>query len=199
MKKMTRAFLALFALVLVAAACGGDSGSIDVEDARYRLARADLGAGYMTITNTTDNDVTLEGASAPGIGRIELHETTMADDGTMAMAEVPEGFTIASGQTVTLEPGGKHLMLFDAEGNDDLTITLDFGDTTVEVGAPFDAEASAAAAEMGEMDHSSHGDEDHSDHGDEDHSEHGDEDHSEHDDEDHSEHGDEDHSEHGDS
>ena len=45
-----RAVLLLTALVLVAASCGGgDDGSIEIEDARYRLARSDLGAGYLSI------------------------------------------------------------------------------------------------------------------------------------------------------
>lgn len=146
-QSLLRALLVLTALVLVAASCGGsdDAGAIEIEDARYRLARADLGAGYLSISNTTGSDVTLRGASAEGVGRIELHESLLGDDGTMAMAARPEGFVIASGETVTLEPGGKHLMLFDPTGTDDLTISFDFGDQTIDVLAAYDAEASASA------------------------------------------------------
>ena len=137
------------ALALLATACGGsdDAGAIEVDDARYRIARSDLGAGYLSITNTTDTDVTLESASAEGVGRIELHESLLGDDGTMAMEARPNGFVVAAGQTVTLEPGGKHLMIFDPVGTDDLTVTLDFGDKTIQVVAAYDAEASAAVTD----------------------------------------------------
>jgi len=173
----------VFALVvgLVATACGGgDSGSIEVQEARFRLAREDLGAGYMTISNTTGDDVTLEAVSADGVGRIELHESVAADDGTMAMESRPDGFLIEAGQTVSLQPGGKHLMLFDPENTDDLTLDLDFGDQTVSVVASFDEEASAMS-DMDDMDHSEHGGSEHGgDHKDDDAMD--DMDHSEHDD-----------------
>ena len=98
--------------------------------------------------------MTLQGASAEGVGRIELHESLLGDDGTMAMEARPDGFVVAAGETVTLEPGGKHLMIFDPTGTDDLTVSLDFGDETVEVLAPFDAEASAGSSDaMADMDH----------------------------------------------
>ena len=99
---VARIALLFTALMLLAIACGGsdDSGGIEIQDARYRLARADLGAGYMSISNTTDTDVTLRGVSAEDVGRVEMHETVMGDDGTMAMESRPEGFVIASGQTI---------------------------------------------------------------------------------------------------
>lgn len=156
-KTLTRVLGALVAVVLLATACGGSDGSIEVLDARYRLSRSDLGAGYLTVTNTTGSDVTLQAASAPGIGRIELHESLASDDGVMSMEPRPDGFVIPAGETVSLQPGGKHLMLFDAEGTEDLTITLDFGDESIEVLAAYDADASAAAMSddaMDDMDHS---------------------------------------------
>lgn len=154
--------LLLTTVTLVAVSCGGsdNSGAIDVEDARYRLAKSDLGAGYMSISNTTGTDVTLEGASAEGAGRIELHESLLDDDGTMTMQARPEGFAIAAGETITLEPGGKHLMIFDPLGIDDLTVTLDFGDKTVDILAAYDAEASASAMTDGATDVMDHMDDD---------------------------------------
>ncbi len=152
-------FLSTFGLVAVS--CGGDdlgaiedSGAIEVEDARYRIARPDLGAGYLLISNTTDTDMTLEGASAEGVGRIELHESVLGDDGTMAMEARPDGFVIASGTVLRLEPGGKHLMIFDPVGTADLAVSLHFGSVTVEVVARYDAKTSAMTDDsMGDMDH----------------------------------------------
>lgn len=161
-KPISRAVLLLVALVMIATSCGGDDGSLEVQDARYRLSRSDLGAGYMSISNTTSDDVRLESATAEGVGRIELHESLAKDDGTMAMEARPDGFVIAAGQTITLEPGGKHLMLFDPTGTDDLTLFLDFGDATIEVVAEFDADASASMDDdaMGDMDDTDHSDDD---------------------------------------
>jgi hypothetical protein len=54
-------------------------------------------------------------------------------------------------------------MIFDPEGTDDLTISLDFGDETIEILAPYDAEASADAmsdSSMADMDDTEHGDDD---------------------------------------
>ena len=45
-------FLALVTLVIVLASCG-DDGTIEVIDARFRITPNDLGAGYLTITNST--------------------------------------------------------------------------------------------------------------------------------------------------
>lgn len=153
-KSVLRIVLLFTALAMLATACGGsdDSGAIEIQNARYRLARADLGAGYMMISNTTDTDVTLQAASAEGVGRVEIHESILGDDGVMAMEARPEGFLIAAGQSITLEPGGKHLMIFDPVGTDDRTFTLDFGDETIDVVLTYDAEASAAAAsDMADM------------------------------------------------
>jgi len=155
-KSLSRLLLAFLAIALVATACGGDDGSLEVENARYRLGRPDLGAAYLELTNTTGEDVTIQSASAEGVGRIELHETLMGDDGAMTMEEATEGFTIADGETLVLEPGGKHLMIFDPEGTEDLDIVLDFGDETIEFVATYDAEASAdtsGSMDMDDMDH----------------------------------------------
>ena len=123
-------FLSTFGLVAVS--CGGDDlGAIE-----------DSGA------------MTLEGASAEGVGRIELHESVLGDDGTMAMEARPDGFVIASGTVLRLEPGGKHLMIFDPVGTADLAVSLHFGSVTVEVVARYDAKTSAMTDDsMGDMDH----------------------------------------------
>ena len=190
MRKFSRVLAIFAAVLLTAAACGGgDSGSIQVENASFRLTPNDLGAGYVTITNTTSDAVTLAGASAEGIGRIELHET-MQNDGIVNMEARPEGFTIEPGETIALEPGGKHMMLFEPSVDGDVMINLDFGSEIVPVLASFDELGSAlASATDGADDHDHDGegaDHDGHDHDDEaadhdaevvDHSEH---DHADH-------------------
>ena len=99
-----------------------------------------LSAGYGTITNNGDADVTLVGASVPFDATVEIHETTTDADGTMMMQEVPEGFVVPAGGSFTLEPGGPHIMLIDIDpaditGTIELTMIFDDG-TEVTVGAP---------------------------------------------------------------
>lgn len=153
LRSLTRLFGAALLIAVIAAACGSDdAGGIDVSEAQFRTTPNGLGAGYLTISNTTDDPVTLRAASSPEVERIELHESEM-QDGVMQMTPRPEGFTVDPGAQVVLEPGGKHLMLFSPEpSGDELQITLDFGTETIVVAAEFDAEASAAHDGMDDMD-----------------------------------------------
>ena len=70
------------------------------------------GAAFMVIHNSTDFDDALVGASSPAAAVVEIHQTSMADDGTMAMAPVAE-VPIPAGGDAVLEPGGYHVMLID--------------------------------------------------------------------------------------
>ena len=146
--------LPLLALVttmaLVAMSCGDDSsGTIEVLDAEFRLTANNRGAGYLTITNDTDGTITLVGASSSEVGRVELHESMMNDEGEMQMIPRPEGFTVGPGGRISLESGGKHLMLFDPEPTgDELEFTLDFGSEQLVVTAAFDEAGSAAGDVM---------------------------------------------------
>ena len=153
LRSLTRLLGSALLIAVIAAACGSDdSGRIDVSEAQFRTTPNGLGAGYLTISNTTDDPVTLRAASSPEVERIELHESEM-QDGVIKMTPRPEGFTVDPGAQVVLEPGGKHLMLFSPEpSGDELQITLDFGTETIVVAAEFDAEASAAHDDMGGMD-----------------------------------------------
>lgn len=66
------------------------------------------GAGYLTLANRGGVPDRLLGASSPVSGRIELH-THINDGGVMRMLEVP-AIDLPPGATVTLRPGGLHLM-----------------------------------------------------------------------------------------
>jgi copper(I)-binding protein len=73
----------------------------------------DVGAGYLTITNATTTADALVEVSTPRAGRSEIHE--MASDGpVMRMRAVPR-LEIPAGQTVTLGPGGLHLMFHELD------------------------------------------------------------------------------------
>ena len=106
---MTRVAL-LFTLLLGAMGCQ-QPADIDVADARVRamLPGMDKTAGYMRIANRTDQVKVLVAVSMPGIRAIEIHETTEVD-GMMRMRPLTE-LSLPAGATVTLSPGGRHLML----------------------------------------------------------------------------------------
>lgn len=73
---------------------------------------AQVGAGYLTVTNTGSQPDRLIGGSLVNAGRVEIHQTAM-DAGVMKMRELERGLEIPPGQTVELKPGGYHIMFMD--------------------------------------------------------------------------------------
>lgn len=150
-----RALVALAATALVAG-CGSDGGAIEISDAWVRTSpsMASAGAAYMEVSNTGDSDDALIGAAVdPGIAAtVEIHETvtmdsddggmgsdtTMGDMGTdttmegggMMTMQPVERIDIPAGGSVSLEPGGYHVMFLDLaapfEAGDSIEITLTF-------------------------------------------------------------------------
>jgi len=70
---------------------------------------AHMSAGYMVLTNNTDAAIVIDAIRSPQFGAVEIHETTI-DDGISRMREIGALVVPAHG-SVTLERGGKHLML----------------------------------------------------------------------------------------
>jgi len=70
---------------------------------------ATVNAGYMTLVNVGDEDVTLAKVESDAFNKIEVHEMAVVD-GMMEMREVTDLTIPAKGQ-ISFEPGGKHLML----------------------------------------------------------------------------------------
>jgi copper(I)-binding protein len=104
--------LACVAGVLLAA-CGSAqaAGKLGVTDAWIRAAPPGAGAlaGYATLANTGDAPLTLLTVQSDAFRMTSLHET-IVDGGVAKMRELHR-LVIAPGQTVALEPGGRHLML----------------------------------------------------------------------------------------
>jgi copper(I)-binding protein len=90
------------------------AGSIVIDQpwARATPAGADVGAGYMTITNSGNQPDRLIGGALPQAGTFQVHEMKM-EDGVMKMREVPGGLEIKPGQKIELKPGGYHVMFMD--------------------------------------------------------------------------------------
>jgi periplasmic copper chaperone A len=83
---------------------------IEAPWARATPKGAEVGAGYLKITNTGKEPDRLMGGSLPVATSVEVHQMTMSD-GVMKMRKVDNGLEIKPGQTVELKPGGYHLML----------------------------------------------------------------------------------------
>jgi len=145
--------LALLSL-LALTACGGDSADATddatVVSANYfgldnAYARAAPAGGasavYLDVVNDTSSDVTLVSASTDAAGRVEIHRTEAGQDDLTTMTPVEGGLAVPAGETVTLAPGGLHVMLLDlqrdlAEG-DTVTVELQFeGRSPLTVQAP---------------------------------------------------------------
>lgn len=90
------------------------SGRLSVETpwSRATPRGAKVGGGYLTITNSGKEADRLVSASSPIAGKVELHEMSM-DGGIMKMRPLPKGIAVAAGATVSLAPGGLHVMFLD--------------------------------------------------------------------------------------
>lgn len=68
-------------------------------------------AGFTNIINKSADAVTITSISSPQFNIVEIHETAIIN-GVARMVKI-EALTIPEHQSVTLKPGGKHLMLID--------------------------------------------------------------------------------------
>lgn len=133
-----RSAVGVLAVVAIAglSACGGSSdsgsssssgGDVSVADAWTKATDGPMTGSFGILKNSSSADITVTSASSPVANMVQLHETVMVD-GAMQMQEKQGGFVIPAGGSVTLEPGGNHVMLMDLTGpiqpGDDISITL---------------------------------------------------------------------------
>lgn len=87
------------------------AGEIEVTDAWARATPpgAMNGAAYVALTNRGDAPDRLMGASGDIAGMIQLHDH-VHEGGVLKMRPI-DAVELPPGATVTLEPGGKHIML----------------------------------------------------------------------------------------
>ncbi len=134
--------------------------------ARSASPTAKTGAAFMQIINHGEAD-RLIGAASPAAELVQLHTHMETDDGVMQMMHVQEGFDLPAGETVSLERGGKHVMLMGLtsplEQGATVSVTLTFekaGEMVLDV--PVDLERMPGDMDMSggaEMDHDmEHGD-----------------------------------------
>lgn len=86
-------------------------GDITVTGAftRATLPGAKAAGGFLTITNAGQTADRLIGAASEVAAAVELHEMKMEGD-MMKMSPIEGGIDIPAGESVTLAPGGLHIM-----------------------------------------------------------------------------------------
>lgn len=121
---------------------------------------APSGGGFIDITNAGPNDDRLIAVKSPVAGRVELHEMTMKD-GVMTMREKAGGIPVPAGQTVSLAPGGLHIMFMKLNGpfkqGDMVPVTLTFekaGDISMDLKVEKIGAKGMAGHDGMKMDHS---------------------------------------------
>lgn len=155
--KMMVAGLVFSALSSTALAHGFTAGDLKIGHpwTRATAPGTDVAAGFLSVTNTGKQPDVLLGATAEGAKSVMIHQTS-EKNGVMSMDAMDQGVTIAPGATVTLQPGGTHLMWMGVakplhEG-DMISGTLTFKRAgTVPVG--FKVEAMGAKVPMEHMHH----------------------------------------------
>ena len=68
-----------------------------------------MSAGYLTLTNNSEETITITRVSSPNYASVELHESVV-ENGVARMRPL-EKIEMPAGTGTILEPGGKHLML----------------------------------------------------------------------------------------
>lgn len=106
---------------------------------RASLPSARAGGAFVNITNTGEAPDRLVGAAADFAEHVELHQMVFKDK-VMVMSPVEGGLPIAPGETLSLAPGGYHVMLIGLkrplkEGTE-VPITLKF-EKAGEISVPF--------------------------------------------------------------
>lgn len=155
-KTIARGAAATFAVavaqiaVTAARAADYDVGSIHISQpwARATPKGAASGAAYMTITNNGKTPDKVNCVSSDASAECQIHSMTM-DNGVMQMRPVEGGLEIKPGETVTLKPGGFHMMLVNLkhplEQGNSVKATLKFDNAgTVDVDYPIAAIGAAA-------------------------------------------------------
>ena len=109
-----RPFFVLLAMMVMsgmnAIAAASDIFSFSEMQLRATVAGMPSSAAYLKITNNGVSDDRLIAARAAIARRVEVHSMEL-DQGVMRMRAVDGGLSIAAGDSVTLAPGGLHIML----------------------------------------------------------------------------------------
>jgi periplasmic copper chaperone A len=108
MKNLFAIILCLFSVQLLA-----DSSKVEFSNGWIKQLPpvVPMRAGYVKITNSSKQDVSITGMQSDAFETVEMHETTMKD-GVMKMVQ-RESWVIPANGSIELKPGSKHIMLIN--------------------------------------------------------------------------------------
>ena len=116
--------------------------------ARTSPMSAGNGAVYLNLVNQGGSADALVSAESDAAEVVELHETKMGENDMMQMSPVAR-IEVPAGSSVSLEPGGKHIMLINLKqeltADQTIVLTLNF-----EKSDPVTVEAAVRPASAGE-------------------------------------------------
>ncbi|KRA24794.1 hypothetical protein ASD65_10440 [Microbacterium sp. Root61] len=115
--------------------------SVTITDGWVKSAESGMSAAFGELSNDSDHDVTVVSATTESSTMVELHETVENDAGELVMRQIDGGFVIPADGSLSLGPGGNHIMLMGLtaplQAGHDVTFTLTFSDgSTYEFTAP---------------------------------------------------------------
>ncbi len=120
----------------------------DMEDMDHGDMAGETSAIYMTIRNRSDRDISIVSAESAAAGNIEFHQTIVEDE--MARMEALDALFIPAGESIALQPGGRHIMLTkltqDLLPQSQITLQL-----TSDSGEVYDLDISVVDMLMGEL------------------------------------------------
>lgn len=96
-------------------------------DIKEQLPGQRMSAGYLTLTNTTNEDIVISRVSSADYQSVEVHESSV-ENGVARMRPVTE-LVITANSALELRPGGMHLMLMNANGTEDVSLNFFDGPT----------------------------------------------------------------------
>jgi hypothetical protein len=137
---------ALFFVVSLLAtvpALGCDGLVVDAAWVREPPPGADVAAGYVRLTNRGTAPLTIDAVKSACCGHVMVHRTVQDGD-SLRMVHV-DRLALAPGETVTLAPGGAHLMLMGfaapLTAGDSVTFSFACGGHDTDVRFPVRADA----------------------------------------------------------
>ncbi|MCB1511297.1 MAG: copper chaperone PCu(A)C [Hyphomicrobiaceae bacterium] len=136
-------------------------GAIEIQQpwTRATPTGSKVAGGFMRIRNTGAASDHLVGGSLTKAGHVEIHEMKMESD-IMKMREIPGGLEIKPGATVTLKPGGYHVMFMQLKEplkkGETVTGTLKFKNAGT-VNVTYKVQSMGSKGGMKHGSHSGHG------------------------------------------
>ena len=125
-------------------------GSLEIDQPWTRATppTAKAGGGFVTIINKGTTPDRLIAVRSAASDKVEIHEMKM-DGNVMRMRELDKGVEIPPGATVTLKPGGYHIMFMELKApfakDAKVPVTLVF-ERAGSIDVPFTVQAMGASA-----------------------------------------------------